>query len=457
MRDNMNIKATLRSSLALIAGTVVAASALAQDLGIKAAPQSRPIAITKATIHPISGPAIEGGHVLFDKGKITSVGAGDGVLPLGTLVIEAKGKHVYPGLFGAYAQTGLSEIGSVRAGEDFNETGDITPEVYAAVAVNPDSTLIPVTRANGVLLQGVFPTSGLIPGRVSVMQMEGWTYEDMTVDADAGLVVGFPQTRQGQNIFGRADESGQRRLDEAFESLEELFKRSRGYREARAKDGALPLDARLEGVLGVLPEAAETSTGQNPVYLMVNEMEQIEAAVRWAIDRKLKPVIVGGRDAHLVADLLKQHDVPVIIVATHKFPKRTDSPYNESYTQPALLEKAGVRWAIASGEETPHERNLPYHVAQALAHGESLGLTHDAAVKSITLTPAQILGVAARVGSLEVGKDATLIITDGDPLEVRTRTEMAFIEGKTLDLSNKHAALYRKYLEKYRQMGLIRR
>lgn len=450
----MRTTTIFKASLALAAGTAIAASALAQDLGIKAPPQNRPIAITKATIHPVSGPAIEGGHVLFEKGKITSVGPGDGVLPLGTLVIESKGKHVYPGLFGAYGQTGLSEIGSVRATEDHNETGDVTPEAFAAVSVNPDSTLIPVTRANGVLLQGVFPTGGLIPGRVSVMQMEGWTYEDMTVDADVGLVVGFPQTRQGQNIFGRADEGGQRRLDEAFENLEELFKRSRAYRASRATDANLGVDARLEGILGVLPEAGDA---QNPVYLMANEVEQIEAAVRWAIERTLKPVIVGGRDAHLVAELLKQHDVPVIIVATHKFPKRTDSPYNESYTQPALLEKAGVRWAIASGEETPHERNLPYHVAQALAHGESLGLTHDAAVKSITLTPAQILGVDARVGSLEVGKDATLIVTDGDPLEVRTHTEMAFIQGKTLDMSSKHTALYRKYLEKYRQLGLIRR
>lgn len=445
------------AALALAAGTVIAASAHAQDLGIKAPPQNRPIAITKATIHPISGPAIEGGHVLFEKGKITSVGPGDGVLPLGTLVIESKGKHVYPGLFGAYGQTGLSEIGSVRATEDHNETGDVTPEAFAAVSVNPDSTLIPVTRANGILLQGVFPTGGLIPGRASVMQMEGWTHEDMTVDADVGLVVGFPQTRQGQNIFGRADEGGQRRLDEAFENLEELFKRARAYRQARATDANLAVDARLEAILGVLPEAGENGGTQNPVYLMANEVEQIEAGVRWALERKLKPVIVGGRDAHLVAELLKQHDVPVIIVATHKFPKRTDSPYNESYTQPALLEKAGVRWAIASGEETPHERNLPYHVAQALAHGEPLGLTHDAAVKSITLTPAQILGVSNRVGSLEVGKDATLIITDGDPLEVRTHTEMAFIQGKTLDMSSKHTALYRKYLEKYRQMGLIRR
>lgn len=443
-----------RGIASLIGCAMLTSGALAQDLGVKAPPQSRPIAITKATIHPISGPAVPNGHVLFENGKITSVGAGDGVLPLGALVIEAKGKHVYPGLFGAYSQTGMSEIGSIRATEDHRETGEATPEVYAAVAVNPDSTLIPVTRANGILLEGVFPTGGLIPGRASVMQMEGWTYEDMTVDRDVGLVVGFPQTRQGQNIFGRADESAQRRLDEAFDALEELFARARAYRSLRSTDTNAPADARLEGVLGVLPEAGDA---QNPVFLMANEVEQIEAGVRWAIERKLKPVIVGGRDAHMAAELLKAHEVPVIIVATHKFPKRTDSAYNASYTQPALLEKAGIKWAVASGEETPHERNLPYHVAQALAHGEPLGLTHDAAVRSITLTPAEILGVDNRVGSLEVGKDATLIITDGDPLEVRTKTEMAYIGGKTLDLGNKHAALYRKYLEKYRQLGLIRR
>lgn len=439
-----------RSLVALAAGLALhAPGASAQDLGVKAPPQSRPIAITKAVIHPISGPAIEGGHVLFEQGKITSVGPGDGVLPLGTLVIEAKGKHVYPGLFGAYSQMGLSEVGSVRATEDHRETGDATPEVFAAVAVNPDSILLPVTRANGVLLQGVFPTGGVVPGRASVIQLEGWTWEDMTVERDAGLIVGFPAPRPGQNIYGRADEGAQRRLDEAFDALEELFNRAAAYKDARGVDGALPLDARLEAVLGVLPGAEP----QRPVYLMANDLEQIEAGVLWAVGRGLKPVVVGGRDAHRVADLLKAHDVPVVIVATHRFPKRTDSPYNESYTLPAALEAAGVRWCIASGEETPHERNLPYHAAQAVAHG----LDHDAAVRGLTLAPAQILGVDGRVGSLEVGKDATLIVTDGDPLEVRTRTEMAFVQGKTLDLTNKHAALYRKYLEKYRQMGLIRR
>lgn len=438
--------------MAGVMGVVCAGHAAAQDLGIKAPPQTRTIAIVNATIHPVSGPSIERGHVFFDKGKITSVGPGDGVMPLGALVIDAKDKHVYPGLFGSVSQVGLSEIESVRATLDYRETGDMTPEVYAAVAVNPDSTLLPVTRANGILLEGIFPTGGVIPGRVSVIQLEGWTWEDMTVKRDAGMVIGFPQVRQGQNLFGRADDSGQRRLNESYDALDEMFNRAEAYRGMRGANPGHPVDARLEGMQGVLPDAeGKPRAEQLPVYLMVNEADQIAAGVRWAIGRGLKPVVVGGRDAPLVLDLLKHHEVPVIVVGTHRFPKRTDSGYNETYLLPGVLEAAGLTWCLASGDEPAHERGLPYHAAQAVAHG----LAHEAAVRSVTLNTARVLGVADRVGSIEVGKDATLIITDGDPLEVRTKTEMAFIQGKTIDLGSKHSALYKKYLEKYRQLGLI--
>jgi imidazolonepropionase-like amidohydrolase len=436
----------LRTLRTLLFGTSVACStaAHAQDLGVKAPPQTQPIVIIGATVHPVSGPDIENGYIAFEKGRITAIGSGTPEKTAETRVIDAKGKHVYPGLVAAETQLGLAEMAAVRATNDFNEVGGITPEVRAVVAVNPDSTLLPVTRSNGILSAAVFPEGGRIPGRVGVLRLDGWTWEEMALKPDAGMAISWPAMRTFTAPWMQQSEDEQREESrKAYAAIDEAFKAAEAYIGAKAADPSLPTDLRWEGMRGVLAGGGD----QLPVFILAGDVDQITAAASWAVQRKLKPVIVGGRDAEQCADLLKRHNIPVIITGTHTFPKRADAPYDQAYTLPARLHKAGVKFCIASADRTAHERNLPYNAATAVAYGLDL----EAALKAITLWPAEILGVSDQTGSLEVGKAATLILTSGNPLEVSSNTQAAFIDGREIDLANKQSRLAEKYREKYRQ------
>jgi len=433
-------------------GAAIASSAFAQDLTGKAAPQTRPVLISGATVHTVSNGVVENGAVLFDDGVIQTVmdaaALSDWRRANPNADIEefdARGRHVYPGLIGAASSMGLVEIGSLPDTVDRSETGVFTPEVQANTAVNPDSTHIPVARSNGVLLVGVWPGGGTISGRGSVMRMEGWTWEDMTVRADAGLVVSWPNMRTVDSPFVRMSEEQQKqRTDAIIESVNALFDEAEAYFAAREADPSVEIDVRLEGLRSAIE-------GRSPVMLDANEMEQIQAAVSWAVDRGLRPILVGGRDADKVASLLVEHDVPVVVEGTHSLPGRRDAFYDEAFTLPARLHEAGLTVCISSGGGSSNERNLPYQAATAVAYG----LPRDVGVRAITLTAAEILGVADQYGSIQSGKSATLIITDGDPLEITTQVHEAFIDGRRADLSNKQRELRDKYREKYRQLGEI--
>lgn len=438
----------MRAVALAVMGAATASSA--QDLGIKAPPQEKPIWILNGTVHTVSGGAIEGGSIEVRDGVITRVLKGgptmdDGFADRNT-VVNATGMHVYPGFIAANTLIGLLEIGAVRATLDYREVGSITPEVRAAVAVNPDSTIIPVTRSNGVLTFASLPVGGPIPGRGSVMRADGWTWEDMTILDDAGLLVNWPNMRIGTGWWvTRSAAEQEKDIAENLRTIEQAFADAEAYLDARDADPSIPVDIRWEAMRGVLREGGR-------VFIRANELEQIESAVSWGSKRGLKMVILGGSDAAKAAALLKEHDVGVIVAGTLRTPKRRDSAYDEAYRLPAMLEEAGVRWCLAStggSFESPHERNLPYHAAMAAAHG----LNRDAAIRSITLSAAEMLGVDDRLGSIEVGKAGTLIITDGDPLEIPTEVRYAWIDGRMIDLSNKHRVLDEKYREKYRQIG----
>ncbi len=455
-----------------VAVCTFASNASAQDLTVKAPRQSQPILITGATVHPVSGPAIADGFILFTNGKIDSVGQGAPAPSAPGIAsakrIDAKGKHVYPGLIGAYTQIGLSEIQSVRASQDQRETGQITPEAQTLVSINPDSTLIPVTRANGVLSVGVFPTGGLVMGQPCVISLEGWTWEEMSVRRSLGVVVNWPFPRPATAWWMRQSKEDQlKRITKSLTTIDETFRTARAYAQARDSGAGTAPDIRWEAMRPLFASPTTSSSTTQPsgtgfqpvstpasssaslsqVFILANDSEQIEQAVLWAIDLGLRPVIVGGRDAPLCADLLKRHHVPVIVEGVHNFPKRADSDYDATFTLPATLESLGVTWCLASGEETAHERSLPHHAGLAMGHG----LSEEAAIRCVTLSAAQILGVGDVLGSLEPGKAATLIITDGNPLEITTHVTQAFINGRDVDLSTKQSKLAEKYREKYRQ------
>jgi imidazolonepropionase-like amidohydrolase len=432
----------MRRALALI--LLFATVSGAQDLVPKAPAQSRPIAITGGTVHPVSGPAIEKGYVLFERGRVVEVGAGTKELGEGVDTYDATGKHVFPGFVSAYTSLGLVEIGAVRASTDTREVGELTPEVRAAVAVNPDSTLLPVTRSNGVLTFVTYPRGGAIPGFASIMSMDGWTWEDMAIRADAGLVVNWPnpdppprpERRRGRRRRNAPPERGTKRLDR----IRDAFAAARAYIAAKKADPSTPTDVRWESTRPLF-------NGKRPVLFLANDYAQIVSAIDFAAKEKLKAVIVGGRDAPLCADLLKKHGVPVVIQGIHSFPRRNDSDVDEIYRLPARLEAAGILWCLASGERTANERNLPYTAGRAAA----FGLSREAALASITLRAARVYGIDAELGSLEKGKRATLFVSDGDPLEITSNVAAAWVDGKRITLSNKQTALAAKYREKQRQ------
>ena len=439
-------------AITILAAAAIGCGASAQDLTHSAPPQTNPIFLVGATVHTGNGETIENGVVAFNEGRITLVGKADDIMPriklsADTQIIDLSGKHIFPGMIGAVTLLGLDEISALRAMRDFEEVGDSTPEVRAFVAVNPDSTLIPVARTNGILTAGVFPTGGLISGRASVIALDGWTNEDMTLDRDAGLIINWPTMRPGRNRFGEERSGADDRIEQRMATLNEWFDQALAYRALKKSDASTPTDLRLEALGTVLP-----GDDQNPVFIRADDYDQIVAAVNWAAGRKFKPVIIGGQDAHLCTDLLKAHDAAVVVQGVHRFPKRADSAFDDPFTLPAKLEAAGVRWCLASGAETGHERNLLDNAGMAVAYGLPL----EAGVRSLTSSAAQILGMGDELGTLENGKRATLIVTDGHALENTSFVVHAFIDGRKIDLSNKQTELRDKYREKYRQLGVTR-
>lgn len=436
----------LHQLCALSGCLAVAGSATAQSAQVPAPPQTRPVIIENATIHVSPTETIPSpGYIIFENGIITQFGEGEAPDLEDAERFEAEGLHVYPGLISCDTQLGLTEVGAVDVTQDFRELGDFTPEVRAVLAVNPDSDLIPVTRANGIMVAATFPSGGLVSGRCAILRLDGWTWEQMAIEPEAGLVLNWPRTDPINAPWMRSNPDDQRRrVGENLEKIDRFFDDASAYFEARGADPTLPADLRFEGMKAAL-------SGEQPVFIRANSASQIESSVAWAVSRGLRPVIVGGTEAHEAIPILKKHDVPVIVGGTHRLPSRAHDAYDAAYTLPAKLHEAGIRFAIASGEETAHERSLPYAAATAAAYG----LPKEAALAAVTSSAAEVLGIADRYGSLNTGKSATLIVTTGDPLEISSDTVLAFIDGRTLDLGSRHKRLYEKYLEKYRQIGAI--
>lgn len=402
---------------------------------IPGATLKRPIALVGGMIHPVSSEPVHDGTVVFEKGRITLVGRrGDVRIPENAEVIDLEGQHVYPGLFDAHTILGLSEICSVRATQDASESGAFNPNVRAHVAVNPDSELIPVTRANGVLLALSAPEGGTISGLAAVLQLDGWTYEQMTVNPAAGMVVTWPGVPDGLTDGGTSD-----RLRE----IRKWFDDARAYELARKESHRQRTDLKLEALLPVLERKV-------PLIVRADGLSTIQSAVAFCVEQKVRLIILGGYDAPLCAELLKQHDVPVIVSAVYRLPRRSDDGFDAAYTLPERLRQAGIKFCISGSDtsRTSNVRNLPYHAATAVAYG----LPEDDALRAITLSPAEILGVAEQLGSLETGKDATLIVTTGNPLDTFTAVTAAWIQGRPVDLSSRHTLLNDKYQEKYRQL-----
>ena len=402
---------------------------------------------TGATLHPVSSAPIENGQMLVDGGKIIAVGADLSAQAGNAERVDLSGRWVVPAFIAANSVMGLTEIESVRGSVDVAETGAINPNARAQVAINPDSDLLPVARANGVLYVHVVPQAGqggIVAGQSALVQLDGWTWEQMTVKAPIGLHLMWPSTRLPPWLPAPMRAEAIKGAARSRELIDQAFDNAAAYRTAKAAGTVAAPDARWEAMVPVLE-------GRTRLYIHAVDLQQIREALDFTRQRGLEFVLVGGQDAWRIADELKSRAVPVILHTPWELPLRRHEGYDTSYANAGKLAAAGINVAIASdasGFAATMERNLPYAAGQAVA----FGLPWAQGLRAITLAPAEILGVADRLGSLEAGKDASFVVSDGDPLDVRSSIVAAYLNGEPVDLSSKHTRLRDKYERKYQNL-----
>ena len=409
-------------------------------------------AITHAKIFTLAGPPIEDGTVLIHAGKISAVGTGLNI-PAGAQVIDAKGLQVYPGLFDSVTQMGLSEISAVRATVDTTETGSFNPDVIAATAILPSSAHIPVTRAAGITEVIAAPASGgfdsggatnLVGGQASAIYLAGWTIEDMLINKHAAMVVDWPDVETNSfdfSIFSQKEKpytEAKKEYDKQITQLADYVEHARHYAQAlQSSPGAnFQRDVKLEAM-------AQVIRGEVPLLVFAENDRQIRDAVNFCDKQKLKMILAGGAEAWKAKDLLRSKHVPVILGPTLAAPPKEDDAYDRLLTQPEELRAAGVKIAFASFDNS-FARRLGQQAANAVAHG----LPYDEGLKAVTLYPAQIFGLDAQLGTVETGKVASLIVTNGDPLEVTTDVRYLLIKGQLISTDNMQQDLYQKYLKR---------
>ncbi|MCB2231568.1 amidohydrolase family protein [bacterium] len=424
-------------NLVALLALVLSGAASAHDY-VPGAPQSQPILLKGGDLYTVAAGVLPHTDLLFENGRITQIGP-DIIPPENTNVIDISGKRVYPGLIDMATTLGLIEIGEVRATNDQTEQGRVTPEVTAATAYNPDSELLPTVRSNGITTVLVYPGGSLIQGRSSLMNLDGWTREDAAEKPVAALHVTWPRTRIVTAWWMQQSPEEQKKENaKNRDELSKAFEDAHAYYIAKKADPSIPVDLRWEAMLPVFDR-------ELPVIIYANDYRQIEQAIAFGRKWNLRFIIAGATEAFRALDLLKEHNVPVIVRRVLDLPPGQDDPYDAAFTLPHLLHEAGVPFAIATYSSWA-SRNLPFHAGMAVA----FGLSKEEGLRSITLTPAEMLGVDGEIGSLEVGKKATLVVAAGDILDMMShRVEMMFIEGKSVDLNDRHKELYEKYQRKH--------
>ena len=424
---------------------VLAPAASDAQVRMTVPPQQQPIALRGATIHTVTNGVIENGTIVFDNGVITAVGA-DVPIPAGARVVDVAGKHIYPGLIDAYTTVGISEIGAVDMSNDIREVGDFNPNIRAELAVNAESRHIGTSRSAGVLTALTTPEGGLVPGMSSAMALEGWTWEEMSMEGAAALNVNWPDPNPRWGGWGGFGGQNQDRptYSERVQEIKDFFAESRAYRDAVAAGEQIPTDSRHQAMIPVLNR-------EIPVIVSANGAAQINDAITWAKSEGLRLVIRGGNDAVHVADRLAAEQVPVILTSTLDAPERDHEAYDAAYRRAARLHEAGVKVAISGGSSALYTDRLGYEAGVAVA----FGLPEEEAVKAVTINAAEILGLDDRIGSLEPGKHATLLITTGTPINMTSDIEQAYIQGRELDMNDIQKHFFEKYMTKLRQVMRI--
>jgi imidazolonepropionase-like amidohydrolase len=433
-----------------------------QSAQIPAPPQSKPVLITGVTLEGVAGSngPIANGHILFDGGRILSVGSGAPDFAAASAArkaankpaidaascdtVDGSGLRALPGYISMATALGLVETLQVKATDDRAETGQFHPETRASIAINPDSDLIPVARLGGVLGAVVFPEGGLMCGQASLIRLDGWNVDDLAMLPDAGLVIRWPATEPAPRwATSRDPDRQEEERVKALRSIDSFVEKAKAYVAARDADPTIAPDVRYERMRTAM-------RGETPVFIEASSAGQVESAVLWATRHGMRPVIVGGQGAPEVADLLRSRDVPVVVSGVMRLPRFEHEPYDAPYTLPARLAALGVRVAIATGDEPSNDRNLAQHAAMAAAYG----LPRELAIAAITREPARIVGLGegdGALGTLAPGARASIILVDGDPLDLRSHVRRAWIDGRDIELASRQTRLRDKYEAKYRQ------
>lgn len=433
----------------LILTTTFSLAIFAQSNVLPASAQKGVMYVKNATIHVGNGKVIENGVIQIRDGKIEKVG-NDITIPAGeTNVVDAKGKQVYPGLILPTSSLGLVEINAVRATNDAREIGDMNPNVRSIVAYNTDSKVINTLRSNGILAANIVPQGSFLAGSSSVVQLDAWTWTDAAVQVDGGMHLYMPSLmprpnfgRFGGGMPGGPNAGGATQSDPVKEGLEQIEKLKAFFKEAKAYNAAATHDEtnlKYEAVKNLFDK-------KQKFYVHANQVKQMLVALDFVKEFGFDLVIVGGSESWQIADLLKKHNVSVILQQMHSLPTSNDDAVDQPYKSAAELQKAGVTFAISDDDGQTRGRNLPFNAGTAVTYG----LSKEEALAAITLNAAKIMGVADKTGSIEVGKDANFIISSGDILDMSTSNVTdAFIQGRKINLDDKQKQLNDRYETKY--------
>jgi imidazolonepropionase-like amidohydrolase len=392
-------------------------------------------ALTNATVQTVTRGVIQQGTVIITEGKITAVGSGVAI-PAGAEIIDCTGKWIFPGMIDAGTHLGLSEVGSDPRTRDFNEVGDVIPQMKALAAVNPNSSLIPVTRVSGVTTVIAMPEGDLIPGTAALINLHGYTPDQMYAGYE-GVVVNFPNTGRKGFMDRRTPEEVRKASDKALEKLNETWELAVQYHklDSATNGSGVKYYPEMQALLPVV-------RGERTLMIEANTSKDILAALKWVAERKVKKVILTGvAEGWRVADEIARSKFPVIVGPVLAVPTRDYDRYDRAYANPGLMKRAGITVAIRT-TQAENVRNLPYNAAFAAAYG----LGKEEALRAVTIVPAEIFGVADKLGSVEVGKSGTLFVSDGDPFETKTNIFHVFIGGWKIPMVSRQTELYNEFL-----------
>ena len=399
--------------------------------------QTEAITITGATIHVGDGSVIQSGTVVFEDGKIQAVGNSSTATK--GKVIDASGKHIYPGFIGANTSLGLVEVDAVNASNDQAEMGSMIPHVRSLIAYNAESKVVESMRPNGILTAQVSPNGGRFSGTSSIMQLDAWNWEDAAIKKDDGVHLNWPSSfSRGRWWLGEPRGlKPNNNYAKQVAAIENFVNESKAYLAGKRDTKNLPYDA-MEGLFN----------GNQKIYIHVNDEKGITDAVNFSKSNGMNMVVVGGYQAHAVTELLKSNNIPVLIDHTHSLPAIADHDYDLPYKNPKLLADAGILVGIHTGNNSNFQtRNLPFYAGQVVGQG----MSKEDALKLITSNLAKILGIDDQLGSIEVGKNATLFISEGDALDMRgNQLIKAFIDGRDISLETHQTKLWKRYSNKYK-------